>query len=598
MAGLVLVILLLSVLEVLGLGLIFYLIQAILDEDFLANNPILQRTYDLSGSTSLTTFQVTLLGSVILLFIAKNSLFLASTFLQIRFVFLNMAAMSADLQSRYLYTPFVRLVERDTSDIISIQEHAIPQVYIQAILPTVYIVADIISIVAICLVLFLISPVVTFSTVAVIGIVMGAYLILTRSFLNRKGQILLDTNRSVLRLSREQLLHAKEIQVRQCQEFFLAQHREGKFRVSKMNSIIRMMATVPRVLIEVIAVAAIFLWLMFAVVQGWEIGNLAATIGMFGVAAMRLLPSANRIMTSFNHIRTSQAALDRLWNELQTQPSVDRHRSVTARKSRRFPFQESIELRDVTFSYPKQTRRAVQGINLTIAKGEAVALVGPSGAGKSTLANIILGLIEPDEGQVLVDGQDIAGKPEAWQWQVGYVPQTTNLLNDTLWRNVAFGLPDSQIDHDKVRRAIRLANLEDMIVELPEGLETVIGEQGLRLSGGQRQRIGIARALYDDPDVLVMDEATSSLDVASEHEISQAINSLSGTKTFVLIAHRLSTVQSCDRLYLMRDGHLVASGTLNELMASDPAFREMVRLSFGDRDGQDERPNIANLGQK
>jgi ABC-type multidrug transport system fused ATPase/permease subunit len=225
----------------------------------------------------------------------------------------------------------------------------------------------------------------------------------------------------------------------------------------------------------------------------------------------------------------------------------------------------SIKVDSVSFKYESATDFAIVGLDVEFFNGEAVGIIGPSGSGKSTLVDILLGLLEPTSGRVLVDGNDIHDNLRGWQDQIGYVPQSIFLTDDTLRRNVAFGLPKDQIDDNAVKLAIRSAQLEDFVASLPDGLDTIVGERGVRLSGGQRQRIGIARALYNNPDVLVLDEATSSLDTETEHGVMQAVQALQGEKTVIIVAHRLSTVEYCDRLYRLENARIVDEGTFSEV---------------------------------
>jgi ATP-binding cassette subfamily C protein len=249
-------------------------------------------------------------------------------------------------------------------------------------------------------------------------------------------------------------------------------------------------------------------------------------------------------------------------------------------------FRQSITCEDVSFVYEEaarpfdslalaQGKPALQDITLTIHRGESVGIVGPTGAGKSTLVDVLLGLLRPTSGRVLVDGDDLAGYEHAWQRLIGYVPQDPYLLDDTLRRNIAFGVPDSTIDEQRLARASTLAQLDEFVRQLPQGLETVVGEDGVRLSGGQRQRVAIARALYHDPDVLVFDEATAALDNQTEREVTRAIAALHGQRTLIVIAHRLTTVESCDRLIFLRDGRLVGVGPYAELLR-DPRFKAIA----------------------
>jgi len=238
-------------------------------------------------------------------------------------------------------------------------------------------------------------------------------------------------------------------------------------------------------------------------------------------------------------------------------------------------FAASVGCDHVSFVYADAPRAALQDVNIVIRRGESVGIVGPTGAGKSTLVDVLLGLLTPTSGRVLLDGEDLRGKERAWQRQVGYVPQDPYLLDDTLRRNIAFGVPDSVIDEQRVARASALAQLDEFVRQLPEGIETVIGEDGVRLSGGQRQRVAIARALYQDPAVLVFDEATAALDNQTEREVTRAIAALHGQRTLIVIAHRLSTVEDCDRLIFLQDGLVAAIGRYDELLRH-PGFRSMA----------------------
>jgi ABC-type multidrug transport system fused ATPase/permease subunit len=295
------------------------------------------------------------------------------------------------------------------------------------------------------------------------------------------------------------------------------------------------------------------------VVLGSELSEILPVLGLFGASAFRLLPAVNRMINNFQLINVSRPQVADIFSDLKTSFKI------VDRSVEHSNFKRVISISQVSFSYETASAQALNEVSIDIARGEAVGLVGPSGSGKSTLVDILLGLLEPTSGRVLVDGDDIHDNLRGWQDQIGYVPQSIFLTDDTLRRNVAFGLPKDQIDHDAVKSAIRSAQLEDFIASLPDGLDTIVGERGVRLSGGQRQRIGIARALYNNPDVLVLDEATSSLDTETEHGVMQAVQALQGEKTVIIVAHRLSTVEYCDRLYRLENARIVDEGTFSEV---------------------------------
>jgi ABC-type multidrug transport system fused ATPase/permease subunit len=286
-------------------------------------------------------------------------------------------------------------------------------------------------------------------------------------------------------------------------------------------------------------------------------------LGVFGASAFRLLPSVNRLLNAVQSMRFSETVIDSLYNELRLPAPDLARRSPPPREE----FQKEIRVSEVTFTYAGASRPALSNVSFNVAKGESVGLVGPSGSGKSTAIDVVLGLLTPSSGTVVVDGIDIQENLRRWQDQIGYVPQSIFLTDDSLLRNVAYGIAPDDVDIEAVHRAIRAAQLEEFVAGLPEGLATVVGERGVRLSGGQRQRIGIARALYHDPAVLVLDEATSALDTATERGVMQAVEALHGSKTILIVAHRLSTVENCDRILRLHEGRLVEEGPPRALLA-------------------------------
>jgi ATP-binding cassette, subfamily B, bacterial PglK len=288
--------------------------------------------------------------------------------------------------------------------------------------------------------------------------------------------------------------------------------------------------------------------------QGRDAASLVPTLGLFAAAAFRLMPSVNRMLASIQGIRFGLPAIDSVHRELSMDAGTP-HRD----QAQPISFEREVVARAVSFTYPGKSTPALDGVSLFLRKGQSLGLIGPSGSGKSTLVDVMLGLLPAQSGEILVDGVDIRSNLRGWQNLIGYVPQTIYLTDDTLRRNIAFGVPSSQIDEAAVDRAIRLAQLEDFVLSLDLGLDTVVGERGVRLSGGQRQRIGIARALYHDPPVLVLDEATSALDTDTERGVMQAVTALHGSKTVLVVAHRLSTLEHCDEILELRGGMLVAS---------------------------------------
>jgi ABC-type multidrug transport system fused ATPase/permease subunit len=314
-------------------------------------------------------------------------------------------------------------------------------------------------------------------------------------------------------------------------------------------------------------------------VRGGDMQSLLPVLGMFAVAAIRLMPSTSRIASGLAQLRFLQATTDVLYDELRAiegNAPLPVHGTPAQDPASPVPFKQSLVLEHLSYSYPSMPEPAIDDVSLEIPKGYWVGLIGPTGAGKTTLVDLMLGLFVPTSGRILVDGRDLQDDVAGWQRNIGYVPQDIYLIDDTVRRNVAFGLPDRDIDDDKVWKALRAAQVDGLVRSLPGGLDAMSGERGERLSGGERQRLGIARALYRDPEVLVVDEGTANLDNETEAAIVQTLARLRGEKTIIVIAHRLGVVKDCDRVYLLRQGRVRNSGALSELSLTDPAFRELA----------------------
>jgi ATP-binding cassette subfamily C protein len=299
---------------------------------------------------------------------------------------------------------------------------------------------------------------------------------------------------------------------------------------------------------------------------------------MFAVASIRLLPSANRLAANLTNLRFHLPSLDIIREELQALREIPNIERTLQRgeSAGRLELQRALVLRDVSYCYPGADRHAIDAVSLTIPRGSLVAFIGPTAAGKTTLIDLILGLLSPSRGAVLVDGHDIFGNLRAWQRTVGYVPQQIYMIDDSIRRNVAYATEDADIDDARVWSSLDSAEIGDVVRALPDGLDTLTGEDGARLSGGERQRLGIARALYADADILVMDEVTASLDGATEKKLVDTLVSLRGNRTIVMTAHRIPLMRVCDGLFLLRDGRIVASGTYQQLRETSREFQELI----------------------
>jgi ABC-type branched-subunit amino acid transport system ATPase component len=409
-------------------------------------------------------------------------------------------------------------------------------------------------------VLVVVEPV---GTICVIGLLLFATIIFQRSFdqkLQRWGTLRQIQKGLIIQTIQQGLGAVKDVQVLGREEWFVNEHRERQTLDANLIRRINTVQAIPRLWLEVMAMAGLAGLVAIMLATGKDIDKIIPTVGLFAVTSFKVLPSINKLVSSKQTLRVSRSTIETIHHDLDLPISVKpSHENVN------FQF-ENVVVDQLDFKYEQSENLVLSNVKMRIQSGEAVGFVGQSGSGKSTLIDIMLGLLEPQNGSVLINGQTIENVKQSWQKQIGYIPQTIFLMDDSLRRNIAIGIADNEIDEVAIVEALKSAQLEEFVASLPEGLDTVVGERGVRLSGGQRQRIGIARALYHRPSVLVLDEATSSLDTETEHGVMQAVQALQGDKTVIIVAHRLSTVEYCDRLYRLDAGRIVDEGTFDEVM--------------------------------
>jgi len=434
----------------------------------------------------------------------------------------------------------------------------------------------------------------------------GAYILLytfLRKYLSRIGADRVQANQERFQISQEALGGIKEVKASNIETGYMMSFIKPSQRFARCLALNKIIAQVPRYILEAIAFGGILLIILILLaVRGGDLGQVLPTLGVFALAGQRLMPTLQMVYRSATKMRFGKPALDALYNDMENMDIEfkDIKQMYNIPDIAPLGLKQSLDLVDVDYWYPHADRPALQDLNLSISARSTVGFVGSTGAGKTTLVDLILGLLHPQFGQMLVDGQPIftqnLSSPNSstdntsqitdkkllisWQRTLGYVPQEIFLADETIEANIAFGVPEEEISQDAVEQAARIAELHEFVQnELSHGYQTVVGESGVRLSGGQRQRIGIARALYHDPDVLIMDEATAALDNVTEKAVMQAVHNLSNKKTIILIAHRLSTVQNCDQIYLLDHGKLAAQGTYLELLGSSNEFQRMAAVN-------------------
>jgi ABC-type multidrug transport system fused ATPase/permease subunit len=452
----------------------------------------------------------------------------------------------------YLRQPYTFHLQRNSAELVRNVTGEVG-IFTSVLNSALLLFSEILVLLGIAVLLLLVEPLGALIVVVVLGVAAWGFHRITRERISRWGvERQLHDGLRIQHLQ-QGLGGAKDVKLLGRESDFLTQFRTHNTKSARVWKLQSTLQNFPRLMFELLAVTGLAILVLTMLSQGRGMASIIPTLGLFAAAAFRLMPSANRVLGAIQALRYSLPVVNTLDEEMKLishDPLLKKDEEVNS-------FKSEIHLKNVTYNYPGAASSALDDVTLTVLKGESVGLIGSSGSGKSTLVDVILGLLTPNSGQVEVDGHDIQQNLRRWQDQIGYVPQTIYLTDDTLRRNVAFGLATEQIDDIAVNRAIKAAQLEEFVAALPEGLNTIVGERGVRLSGGQRQRIGVARALYHDPNVLVLDEATSALDGATEFGVMEAIKALQGSKTILIVAHRLSTIEHCDRLYKFEAGKLV-----------------------------------------
>ncbi|MFC1680976.1 ABC transporter ATP-binding protein [Pseudomonadota bacterium] len=563
-----------SVIEIVGIVLVFPLIRLLQNPDIIHDFAALQRIYDLLGFSDERYFVWAFGGLVLGIFCVKNLYITGVTFLQQRVASRATMELSRLMQRRFLMTPYLQLMKRNTAELIRIVRQVVPQVYSKVVLGVVNLVAEALVVLGIALLLLWIEPL---ATVAVAGVVGILYLIQYHFFgrqLQRWGKQTQGVGNDAYKRLNEAFRAVQEVRVLGREEQILNDLGDIYDRDIKMSSNRQSLHGLIRPMSEIVMLSAIFLVMTIVLLSSAEPAESLPNLAVFAVAGIRLLPTLNRLFIWLGDISSGAPPTRKVLLELDRTKSAGDH----PQPCRRLAFKHSIQLDKLKFRYPKARRAALFPTDAVIRRGEFAGIVGPSGAGKSTLMRLILCLFTPTSGRLLIDGQDVANDSRGWQNNIGFVPQSIYLIDDTLRRNVALGIPDEDIDDDRIREVLRLASLSDVVGQLPDGLDSSLGEEGVNLSGGQRQRVGIARALYHDPEVLVLDEATAGLDYEIEYTVTQMLKNLKGKKTIIVIAHRLSVVADCDTLFFMNKGRIVDRGSYDELYAKNLNFRRLAEL--------------------
>lgn len=562
-----------SMLEMVGVGAIPVFIATLTAPDALMRHHAVKFVVDHAGITSPERMVAGAAAALLVLFVFKNVYLASLSYVQARYVFNRQVSIARKLFEAYLCAPYTMHLRRNSAELLRGTNHDAMQIVGAGLMPVLQLVMEFFTVSSLLLLLLVIEPMTSLAAFVILGGTTGLFLRVVRGRLQSAGDVEHQQRQAMFRSVNEGLGGIKVTKVLGREEYFLNRFSRAAEGYAGAARVRQLFQESSRLVLETVAIAGLLAVAALLVAQGRSMASLIPTLALLGVAVVRMTPSFNRITASFGALRYGRASAATVYKDLEELPGRIEPRAE------KLPFAHRIRLDKVTFCYDASARASLTDVSIEVPIGRAVGIVGATGAGKTTLIDVILGLLQPSGGAVRVDGESIAGRERAWQRQIGYVPQDTYLADTSIRKNIAFGVPDDEVDAKAIEAAVRAAQLGDFVATLPSGLETVVGERGVRLSGGQRQRVGIARALYHNPAVLILDEATSSLDNATERYVMEAVERLRGERTLIIIAHRLSTVQACDCLYFLRDGHLAASGTYAELMQHSTDFNKMLAVA-------------------
>ena len=551
-----------GLLETLGVSAMIPVVQALLAPDelmgYIDRIPVVKNLCDALSITTVKQVTMALLYGMMAIYVIKNLYILLLTYMQNTFITKNRNRMISRVMAEFLNRPYEKYLGADIPTVFRITDSDIPQTF-SLILAMLQLACEAVVSCLIFVVLLLNDPGMTLFIIAVFGLLTLFIVKIFKPRLNRIGARNQAIQSRIAKWRIQATYGLKDVKVLNREEFYVRNYYEtGKVgaEVARNYAVLNNM---PRLLIETVFIVSVVGFLAVYINGGGDITAMVTTISAFAIAAVRVLPSVNRINTYITEIAYTQPSLDFVYDNLQEGMKTDA--MLAERKAysqvEKLKLDHQIELSHISFHYPDSDKNIFEDAHMIVPKGKSVGIIGTSGAGKSTIVDILLGLLHAQTGTITCDGVDIFRNYESWLAQIGYIPQSIYLIDESIRDNIAFGIDADKIDEKRIWEVLEEAQLKEFVEELPEGLDATIGDRGVRLSGGQRQRIGIARALYNDPEILVFDEATSALDNDTEAAVMEAVNSFHGRKTMIIIAHRLNTIEKCDMIYKVENMKLV-----------------------------------------
>jgi ATP-binding cassette, subfamily B, bacterial PglK len=538
--------------EVLGLGILVPVISLILDSEFIQKYPEAERVMAFLGGISQREFTFLFLALVVLIYIVKTLFLVTLTYHQNRFLSNLMAYFSKSLFQKYMSQPYGHHIKRNNASLL--KNIQVEVNYVNAFCTgLIHFFVEVSLLFAVATTIVFIEPIGAISMGLFLGILSFVFFHFTKNKLQQWGDNRQQLDKTISKLSLEGLSGIKDLKVLGRTSYFLKSFNQNNDIRARIISNRLTLSQLPRFYLEFVMVLGLVAFIFLMILLQKDTSEIITILGVFVAATFRMIPSINKIIGALQNLKFFNASLDVLYDEMKTSDSA----TLNNERIEVVKFSDKIRVKNLSFSYGKEMPMVIEDLDFSFKKGETIGFKGVSGSGKSTLIDIIIGLYTPTNGVIEVDGFDIQKNLRGWQNNIGYVSQDIFLTNDTLARNVAFGVLDKDINLDSVNNTLRMVQLSEFVKDLKEGVNTTVGERGVQLSGGQRQRIGIARALYHNPEILVLDEATASLDMQTETEVMKAIDALKGQKTILIIAHRLTTLEGCDMVYEIKKGKLM-----------------------------------------
>lgn len=565
--------------ELAGIGSLFPYIKILETPSYIHTNSVLNALYRFFGFSDNNHFLVLAGFGIFFLILLKAVMTTLNNYFQAKLTYRINNRLSKHCLSSFMRLPYARVIDQNSS---ILSKHLLVDVagvatVLQAIL---IIMTDVIVAFTLIALMIWLNPVLILSVIAFLGILLFLMNHFMKQRIHHVSVANEYCNRYSYKTASEALSSIKDAKIYQVENYFVQRYLKWKYQTSDQLIQLSVLTNLPTNILNVMGFGILLIVLLYLIITRGNLIVVLPTIGLIAVSVQRLLPSASRISTNIANVRRYKPLVYIVRDAIDTLLKDDHKKNLNTKESSEIRFNEALILNNVTYRYPGTENNALTDIFLTIRKNTSFGIVGESGAGKSTLVDILLGLLTIDKGSILCDGVEIhCDNDISLSHLVGYVPQQVFLLDASIKENIAFGVDADTIDLLALQKVIRIAQLEEFIDQLPNGIDTKIGEKGAKISGGQRQRIGIARALYRDPDILIMDEATSALDAATEKEFNNALKNLMQEKTLIVIAHRLSSVQICEEIIQLEQGRIIASGKYNDMLEKSESFRRIYDIN-------------------